>query len=64
LVVGEDFRGGRPKRKRKGRPKDDELAFQNKIIIGRIGDIDSRQFLIGECASSLYLGLIIPFPLV
>ena len=44
LVDGGESSGGRPKRKRKGRPRDDEPTFQRRKVIGRIGDIDSPEF--------------------
>ena len=36
LVVVGEFSGRRPKRKRKGRPRDDEPTFQRRKVIGRI----------------------------
>ena len=55
LVVGGESSGGRPKRKRKGRPRDDEPTFQRRNVIGRIGDIDSPEFATFRLDRSLFL---------
>ena len=44
-----------PKRKRKGRPRDDEPTFQRRKVIGRIGDIDSLEFATFPLDGSLFL---------
>ena len=46
LEVGGDSSGGRPKRKkkRKGRPRDDEPTFQCRKVMERISDLDSPEF--------------------
>ena len=43
LVAGGESSGERPKRKRKGRPRGDEPAYQKRRLIGRIADFDSPQ---------------------
>ena len=44
LEVGGESSGGRPKRKRTGRPRDDEPTVQRRKIMGRIGDLDLPEF--------------------
>ena len=44
LDFGGDSSGGRPKRKRKGRPRDDEPSFQRRKVMGRVTDLDSPEF--------------------
>ena len=51
LEVGGDSSGGRPKRKRKGRPRDDEPTFQRRKVMERISVnspiiAESGQFLL------------------
>ena len=48
-------RSGRPKKKRKGRRRDDEPTFQWRKVIGRIGDIDSPEFATFPLDRSLFL---------
>ena len=55
LVVGGESSGGRPKRKRKGRPRDDDPTFQRRKVIGKIGDIDSPEFANFPLDRSLFL---------
>ena len=44
LEVGGDSSGGRLKRKRKRRPRDDEPTFQRRKVMERISDLDSPEF--------------------